>query len=167
MEALKNMEIIEKALDYLKEDDERTLQELLEMCRIPAPSHMEQKKAEYVREKMERLGLEDVHIDEVGNVLGTIRGNGDGPKLMLAAHTDTVFSMDTDLTVKKEGNRYICPGINDDTRAIAEILSIVRAMKTLDIHGQGDIVFCANVCEEGLGDLKGVKHIFENPNDYD
>ena len=57
MEALKNMEIIEKALDYLKEDDERTLQELLEMCRIPAPSHMEQKKAEYVREKMERLGL--------------------------------------------------------------------------------------------------------------
>ena len=167
MEALMNMEIIKKALNYLKEDDERTLQELLEMCRIPAPSHMEREKAEYVREKMEQLGLEDVHMDEVGNVLGTIRGTGDGPKVMLAAHTDTVFSMETDLTIKKEGNRYICPGINDDTRAIAEILSIARAMKALDIHGQGDIVVCANVCEEGLGDLKGVKYIFENPNDYD
>lgn len=167
METLKSMEIIGKALDYLKEDDERTLQELLEMCQIPAPSHMEQKKAEYVRVKMEQIGLDDVHTDAVGNVLGTIRGSGNGPKLMLAAHTDTVFSMDTDLTIKKEGNRYICPGINDDTRAIAEILSIARAMKAFDIHGEGDMVFCANVCEEGLGDLKGVKYIFENPNDYD
>lgn len=167
METLKKMEAIQKALEYLKEDDTRTLEELLEMCRIPAPSHMEREKAEYVLEKMKEIGLDDVHMDEVGNVFGMIRGNADGPKLMLAAHTDTVFPLDTDLTVKKEGNRYFCPGINDDTRAIAEILSIARAMKALDIHGNGDMVFCANVCEEGLGDLKGVKYIFENPNDYD
>ena len=75
METLKSMEIIGKVLDYLKEDDERTLQELLEMCQIPAPSHMEQKKAEYVRVKMEQIGLDDVHTDAVGNVLGTIRGS--------------------------------------------------------------------------------------------
>lgn len=167
MESLKNMEVIQKALKYLEEDDERTLKELLEMCQIPAPSHMEKEKAEYVMNKMNEIGLDDVHMDAVGNVFGTIKGNGDGPRLMLAAHTDTVFPLDTDLTVKKEGNRYFCPGINDDTRAIAEILSIARAMKALDIHGNGDIVFCANVCEEGLGDLKGVKYIFENPNDYD
>lgn len=167
MENLKNMEIIRKALEYLKEDDERTLQELLEMCRIPAPSHMEQEKAEYVLKKMEEIGMDEVHMDEVGNVFGTIKGTADGPRLILAAHTDTVFPLGTDLTVKKEGNRYSCPGICDDTRAIAEILSIARAMKALDLHGNGDIVFCANVCEEGLGDLKGVKYIFENPNDYD
>lgn len=167
MESLKKMEVIERALEYLKEDDQRTLEELLEMCRIPAPSHMEQEKAEYVRKKMEDIGLDDVHTDEVGNVLGTIRGCGGGPRLMVAAHTDTVFPLDTDLTVKKEGNRYFCPGICDDTRAIAEILSIARAMKALDIHGNGDIVFCANVCEEGLGDLKGVKYIFRDPGSYD
>lgn len=86
---------------------------------------------------------------------------------MIAAHTDTVFPQGTDLTIKKEGTRYTCPGINDDTRAIAEILSVARAMKALDIPGEGDIIFCANICEEGLGDLKGVKYIFRDPHACD
>lgn len=166
MEALKNMETIQKALEYLKEDDERTLQELLELCEIPAPSHMEMRRAQWICGKMKEIGLENVHIDEIGNVFGTIRGAEKGPRVILAGHTDTVFPEGTDVTVKKEGNRYFCPGINDDTRAVAEILSVARAMKAFEIHGNGDIIFCANVCEEGLGDLKGVKHIFENQNDY-
>ncbi len=74
---------------------------------------------------------------------------------MLAGHTDTVFPMETDLTLKQDGNRYSCPGIGDDTRAVAELLSIARAMNAVGIRGEGDIVFCANVCEEGLGDLRG------------
>ena len=74
MESLKNMEVIQKALKYLEEDDERTLKELLEMCQIPAPSHMEKEKAEYVMNKMNEIGLDDVHMDAVGNVFGTIKG---------------------------------------------------------------------------------------------
>lgn len=54
-----------------------------------------------------------MHIDEVGNVLGTRKGTGAGPRIVLAGHTDTVFPMDTDLTLKKEGNRYSCPGIGE------------------------------------------------------
>ena len=140
MEQLKNMEIIRKAFAYLKEDDDRTLKELLELVQIPAPSGFEQDRAVCIMDKMERIGLDNVGMDRVGNVFGTIKGTGKGPVVMIAAHTDTVFPQGTDLTIKKEGNRYTCPGINDDTRAIAEILSVARAMKALDIHGEGDII---------------------------
>ena len=151
---------VQEALKFLREDDERTLQEHLEMCQIPAPSYEEGEKAEYVRKKMVDAGLSDVHVDEVGNVLGTWKGTGNGPRIMVAGHTDTVFPRETDLTLKKEGERYSCPGIGDDTRAVAELLSIARAMNAVGIRGEGDIVFCANVCEEGLGDLRGTKHVF-------
>ncbi len=69
---------VQEALKFLREDDERTLQEHLEMCQIPAPSYEEGEKAEYVRKKMVDAGLSDVHIDEVGNVLGTWKGTGNG-----------------------------------------------------------------------------------------
>ena len=149
---------VQEALKFLREDDERTLQEHLEMCQIPAPSYEEGEKAEYVRKKMVDAGLSEVHVDEVGNVLGTWKGTGNGPRIMVAGHTDTVFPRETDLTLKKEGERYSCPGIGDDTRAVAELLSLARAMNATGIRGEGDIVFCANVCEEGLGDLRGIKH---------
>lgn len=151
---------VQEALKFLREDDERTLQEHLEMCQIPAPSYEEGEKAEYVRKKMVDAGLSEVHVDEVGNVLGTWKGTGNGPRIMVAGHTDTVFPRETDLTLKKEGERYSCPGIGDDTRAVAELLSLARAMNAAGIRGEGDIVFCANVCEEGLGDLRGVKYLF-------
>lgn len=160
MVELMKFKAVQKALAFLQEDDERTLGETLEMCQIPAPSYQEEKKAEYVFQKMKEAGLEDVHIDEVGNVLGILKGTGNGPRIILAGHTDTVFPMDTDLTVKKEENKYSCPGIGDDTRAVAELLSIARAMNAAGLHAEGDIVFCANVCEEGLGDLRGTKHVF-------
>jgi len=167
MKRLLDKNCVVDALQYIKEDNERTFQELLEMCQIPAPSYQEKEKAEYVMRKFKEIGLQDVHMDEVYNVFGTIKGRGDGPVLMLAGHTDTVFPIDTDLTVKRDGNRYTCPGINDDTRAVAELLTIARAMIANHLQGNGDIIFCANVCEEGLGDLQGVKHIFSKPNELD
>lgn len=160
MVELMKFKAVQKSLSFLQEDDERTLGETLEMCQIPAPSYQEEKKAEYVFQKMKEAGLEDVHIDEVGNVLGILKETGNGPRIILAGHTDTVFPMDTDLTVKKKENKYSCPGIGDDTRAVAELLSIARAMNAAGLRAEGDIVFCANVCEEGLGDLWGTKHVF-------
>lgn len=151
---------INQALEFIKAEDDNTTQETLRMCQIAAPSFHEEKKAEYVCKRFEQIGLSDVHIDEVGNVLGTWHGTGKGPVIMLAAHTDTVFPIDTDVTVKKEGNRYYCPGINDDTHAVAEIITVAKAIVKHNIQTCGDIIFCANVCEEGLGDLKGIKHVF-------
>lgn len=152
---------VKEALAFLQKDDERTLKEQLYMCGIPAPSYHEKERAEYVKVKFEEIGLENVHMDEIWNVFGTIGGTGGGPSIMLAAHLDTVFPMETDVTVRKEGNVYRCPGINDDTRAVAELFTIARAMKGAGLRLMGDLIFCANVCEEGLGDLKGVKHIFQ------
>lgn len=160
---LKN-ERVAKALQYIKENDNKTLEEQLELCEIPAPSYNEEKRACYVKEKFENMGLENVKIDKVWNVMGTISGNGDGPTVMIAAHTDTVFPIETELKVKKEGDVYYCPGINDDTRGVAELITVARTMKSLKIKPQGDIIFCANVCEEGLGDLNGVKYIFKKSN---
>lgn len=160
-------EKIKQALEYIKEEDPATTQDTLNMCQIPAPSYKEEKKAEYIRERFREIGLRDVRIDAVGNVLGIWPGTGEGPSVMLAAHTDTVFPEGTDLTIRKEGNRYYCPGINDDTHAVAEMIAVAKAMIHADLHTKGDLIFCANVCEEGLGDLKGIKYIFNNDNNID
>lgn len=164
---LLNNETVCKALDEIKALDDTTTQETLTLCQIPAPSHQEKEKAECVMKLFREIGLLDVHMDGVWNVLGRWPGTGGGPTVMLAAHTDTVFPMETDVTVRKEGSRYYCPGINDDTHAVAEIMAVAKAMVKHDLHAMGDIIFCANVCEEGLGDLKGVKHIFQHENDID
>ena len=82
---------VQEALKFLREDDERTLQEHLEMCQIPAPSYEEGEKAEYVRKKMVDAGLSDVHVDEVGNVLGTWKGTGMDRELWLR-DIQTLFS---------------------------------------------------------------------------
>ena len=160
-------ETVRNALEEIKALDETTTEETLTLCRIPAPSHQEREKAERVLGMFRDIGLHDVHMDEVANVLGRWPGTGGGPTVMLAAHTDTVFPMETDITVRREGNRYYCPGINDDTHAVAEIMAVAKAMVRHDLHAKGDILFCANVCEEGLGDLKGVKHIFGHDNTID
>ena len=99
-------EKIKQALEYIKEEDPATTQDTLNMCQIPAPSYKEEKKAEYIRDRFREIGLRDVRIDAVGNVLGIWPGTGEGPSVMLAAHTDTVFPEGTDLTIRKEGNRY-------------------------------------------------------------
>ena len=164
---LLNNETVRKALDEIRALDETTTRETLTLCQIPAPSHQEREKADYILKLFRETGLLDVHMDEVWNVLGRWPGTGGGPTVMLAAHTDTVFPMETDVTVRKEGSRYYCPGINDDTHAVAEIMAVAKAMVKHDLHAKGDILFCANVCEEGLGDLKGVKHIFGHENDID
>ncbi len=155
---------VQRALGYIKADDDRTWDELMEFCVIPAPSHEEQLRAEYVRKKFLEIGLEDVHLDAVMNVFGTIRGTEktgrDRPFMVLAAHTDIVFPMSTPLEVKVEGDKFTCPGINDDSRSVTELFTIARAMIDAGIRPYHDLVFCANVCEEGLGDLKGAKFIF-------
>lgn len=155
-------EPIKNALDFLKEDNYNTTKEQVELCEIAAPTFYEENRAKLYKEKFKNVGLDDVYIDNMGNVLGTIKGAENLPKLLVAAHLDTVFSKDIDVKVKIEDSILYAPGISDDTRGLAEILTVIRAIKKFKLKTVGDIIFCGNVCEEGLGDLKGIKYIFEN-----
>jgi di/tripeptidase len=93
--------------------------------------------------------------------MGLRKGTGNGPLIAIAAHLDTVFPEGTDVKVKRNGTVLSAPGIGDDTRSLAVLLSIIRAMDAAKIQTTSDILFIGNVGEEGPGDLRGMKHLFQ------
>ncbi|WYQ41978.1 M20/M25/M40 family metallo-hydrolase [Bacillus sp. FSL W7-1321] len=164
-EALKNDPAIQQGLAFIEEDDEQTLAEQVAMTEIPAPPFKEAERAAYVQQKFSEYGLEAVRRDKEGNVIGAYKGVGDGPVIVLSAHLDTVFPEGTDTKVRRERDRLCAPGIFDDTRGLAEMLSIIRALHRTNVKTSGTIQFVASVGEEGIGDLRGVKAFFaDSPN---
>ncbi|HEY0685281.1 MAG TPA: M20/M25/M40 family metallo-hydrolase [Steroidobacter sp.] len=159
---------VKAALEQIRRDDERTLREQIEIAEIPAPSRKEEGRAnDYVR-RLRELGLSEINIDAEGNVIARRPGTRrNGPLLVLSAHLDTVFSADTNVKVRKEGNRYYGAGISDDARGLAVLLTVLRAMQEHQLRTQGDILFVATVGEEGLGNLRGVKALFRDRKDID
>lgn len=123
---------------------------------IPAPTFQEEERAAFVRVQMEQLGLE-VATDAAGNVTGRRRGQGGQGAILLAAHTDTVFPAETDLTVRAEPGRLSGPGIGDNSLAVASLLTLARLLTEADLETGPDLLFCANTGEEGLGNLRGIR----------
>ncbi len=152
---------VRRALDYLKSIEPETIEEQIKFCEIPAPTFEEAKRGDYFKRRFAELGLKNVRIDGIGNVIGEWTGaNPSAPVLVLAAHLDTVFPAETPLKTKREGTKISLPGIGDDCRGLTVLLAVIRAMKETRIETEGTIVFVANVGEEGLGDLRGVRHLF-------
>ncbi len=151
---------IKQALENLKVTEPQTINEQIKVCEIPAPTFQEARRGEWFKQRFTELGLKNVRVDKVGNVLGERPGKNAGPVLVLAAHLDTVFPEGTDVKVKREGSILKAPGIGDDCRGLAVILAIARALNEAKIETEGTIIFVANVGEEGLGDLRGVRHLF-------
>jgi acetylornithine deacetylase/succinyl-diaminopimelate desuccinylase-like protein len=100
-------------------------------------------------------------MDAEGNVMGIRRGTGAGPLIAIAAHLDTVFPEGTDVKVKRQGARLFAPGIGDNSRGLAVMLGIIRALDAAHIQTRSDILFVGNVGEEGPGDLRGVRYLFQ------
>lgn len=138
------------------------VREQFRLTEIPAPPFKEEVRAAYYLTLMKDRGLEDAYIDSEGNAIGIRRGNGDGPTLLIAAHLDTVFPEGVDTNIELRGGRYYAPGIGDDTRGLAAMLSIIETLNDSGIQTHGDIMFAANVGEEGRGDLRGIKAIFRD-----
>jgi acetylornithine deacetylase/succinyl-diaminopimelate desuccinylase-like protein len=109
---------------------------------------------------LEEAGLANVRIDRVGNVLAERPGLAPRPHLVFSAHLDTVFPEGTDTRVTREGRVMKGPGIGDDCRGLAVVLGVVRALQEAAVRTAGTITFAGTVGEEGLGDLRGVKHLF-------
>jgi len=148
-----------EATAFIRTDHDRFVKELIELTEIPAPPFKEERRARAYLAMLQQNGLGDVERDEEGNVMGVRRGSGGGPMLAVLAHLDTVFPEGTDVKVRREGTRLMAPGIGDDTRGLALMLSVIRALNAAKLETRSDILFVGNVGEEGEGDLRGVKYL--------
>jgi len=152
------------ATTFFEGDHDRFIRELITLTEIPAPPFKEKARAAAYLEMLRGLGLSDVEMDAEGNVMGIRRGTGNAanrPVLAVLAHLDTVFPEGTDVKVTRDGTKLMAPGVGDDTRGLALILSIVRAMDAARFQTPKDILFVGNVGEEGEGDLRGVKYLLQ------
>ncbi|MBL9189578.1 MAG: M20/M25/M40 family metallo-hydrolase [Opitutaceae bacterium] len=151
---------VREALAYIERVEPETLNEQVRLCEIPAPPFGESVRAEYYRKKFVELGLHDVRIDSEGNVLGFRPGRAGGPLVVFDAHLDTVFPADVSTKVTREGTILKGPGIADNCRGLTVLLTVARALQQSRIATDATIVFVGSVGEEGLGDLRGMKHLF-------
>jgi tripeptide aminopeptidase len=140
--------------------DATTVAQQVLLTRIPAPPFAEDARARRIAELMAAEGLEDVATDGTGNVLGHLRGAGGGPPVVLSAHLDTIFTADTPITVREDGDRLLGPGISDDGRGLAVLLAVARALRENGLRLRSPVLFAATVGEEGPGNLRGVRHLF-------
>ncbi|MGQ0814599.1 MAG: M20/M25/M40 family metallo-hydrolase [Gemmatimonadota bacterium] len=139
--------------------DPTTIDDMVAIVQIAAPPFGESRRAAYVRDLFESLGFH-VSVDEVGNVIAGNGTTGDALPVIVSAHLDTVFPADTEITVRRNGTKIFAPGIADNSRGLAALVAIARVFKEQDLHTSQPIVFVATVGEEGVGDLRGVKHLF-------
>ena len=141
--------------------DEQTLADQLAIVRIPAPPFGEEARGEHLLRRFTGSGLRGVRRDEVGNVLGSWTPAGaDGPPVVVAAHLDTVFAAGTDVEPRTRGKRIHAPGITDNSRGLAGMLAVARILAASDVRAPRPVLFAATVGEEGIGDLRGAKHLF-------
>ena len=156
-----------RLLEGVKADHDRSIEDLRLLTEIEAPPFKEQKRAEAFLARMQAVGLADARIDAEGNVVGLRKGSGNGPRLVVSAHLDTVFPSGTDVKVKERDGKLHAPGISDDTRGLAVLLSWIKVLNDNKLQTVGDILFVGNVGEEELGNLRGIKAIFRDHLDVD
>ena len=157
-----------KALEDIKADDDRAFAEQKRITEIPAPPYKEKQRAEYFLKRFVELGFKDASVDAEGNVVALRKGSGGGrPKLVVSAHLDTVFPEGTDVSVKEKDGIIVAPGIGDDSRGLAALLSLIKSLNENGIATVGDLMFVGTVGEEELGNLRGVKALFRDHADID
>tara|TARA_B110000285_G_scaffold109315_1_gene124064 strand:+ start:1878 stop:3113 length:1236 start_codon:yes stop_codon:yes gene_type:complete len=151
---------VRAAFDHIVSLEAKTLERHIILTEIEAPPFKEEKRAAVFAEYYRDLGMDSVWIDSEGNVLGLIRGSEANRTVALDAHLDTVFPEGTDVKVRIENDTLYAPGIGDDTRGLSMLLTILETLKAKDIQPKDNLLFVGSVGEEGLGDLRGVKHLF-------
>jgi tripeptide aminopeptidase len=131
------------------------------LTEIPAPPFREAARGAAVREVLAESGLA-MHTDKIGNVIGELRGTNENEIVLLTAHLDTVFPAGTTVKVRREGGRMLAPGISDNGTGIAALVAIARALQFAHVQPQRSILFCANVGEEGEGNLRGMRELVQD-----
>ncbi|HKR96588.1 MAG TPA: M20/M25/M40 family metallo-hydrolase [Candidatus Angelobacter sp.] len=157
------MRSVHSAFIYLHNQEAEFRRWQRELTEIPAPPFGEAARSEWLRARFTALGLEDVHIDELGNVLGLLAPKPQVPLIAVSAHLDTVFPSGTALKTREEGNRLFGPGISDNAAGVIAVLATVAAIKRAQLQPATNILFVGNVGEEGEGNLRGMRHLFSVP----
>jgi acetylornithine deacetylase/succinyl-diaminopimelate desuccinylase-like protein len=149
-----------EAAAVLDRTHDRITSETIRLTEIPAPPFKEAQRGKAFADLLRQTGLTAIETDQAGNVTGIRKGTG-GPLVAIAAHLDTVFPEGTDVHVRQQGTRLAAPGVGDDTRSLAVLLAIIRAMDAARIQTKNDILFVGDVGEEGQGDLRGMRYLFQ------
>ncbi|MGF6527388.1 M20/M25/M40 family metallo-hydrolase [Variovorax sp. PvP013] len=163
---------VQAVLDAVAADHARSIDDLRRLTEIEAPPFGEQARAAAFLARLKALGLPEAYIDTEGNVVGLRRGRPTAtghevPKLVVTAHLDTVFPAGTDVRVKARGDRLHAPGISDDARGLAVLLSWLKVLEDRRLRTVGDLLFVGSVGEEELGNLRGMRHLFATHRDID
>src|SRR2546421_3497655 len=152
---------VREALQWFTREKQWINEQHLELCRIPSPTFLEHRRAEWIAAQFRANGCE-TQIDRAGNVIAFLEPHAKGPLVAVTAHLDTVIAPKSrdEITVDPDG-RFRGPGVSDNGAGLAALLAVARALKSAPpIEDCGaDLVFIANVGEEGAGTLSGMRHI--------
>ncbi len=161
IDVLQAHERVRAARHHIERSDESTLARQAALSAIPAPTGAEGPRGAQLAEMFGAAGLSDVAMDEVGNVTGWMGTRREDP-VVLSAHLDTVFAAGLDVSVERSGARLAGPGISDNARGLAALVTVAEALVRARVSTVRPVRFTATVGEEGSGDLRGVKHLFAN-----
>ena len=145
---------------FIKENEQGMYDLLKELCLIPAPSGKEDARAAFCQKWFESIGATGVYIDDAKNVVFPLNAQGSNELTVYVAHTDTVFPDEVPMPYTDDGVTVRCPGVGDDTASLVVMMYLAKYYVENNITPKGGILFVANSCEEGLGNLKGVRKIF-------
>ena len=147
---------------YIKENEQGMYDLLKNLCLIPAPSGKEDARAAFCKEWFEKIGATGVYIDDAKNVIFPLNAEDSNALTVYVAHTDTVFPDEEPMPYSDDGEIVRCPGVGDDTASLVVMMYLAKYYVENKITPKNGILFVANSCEEGLGNLKGVRKLFEN-----
>ncbi len=139
---------------------DRVVKQAIEFQQIASPTFAERQRALLVMQRFQEEALVNIHMDSAGNVYACLPGESSKPPLVISAHMDTVFPIDTDLAIKRKRETIMGAGIGDNSISLAALLGLVWLLRD-EPPLPGDVWLVANVCEEGLGDLKGMRAVVE------
>lgn len=152
---------VQAAFAVIEEQEDQTMKDLVTLTEILAPPFGEDKRGKVFAKMLMEAGIDSIWTDKVGNVIGLRKGTSGEPGYVgVDAHMDVVFPEGTDVTVTKVGDTLKAPGIGDDTRGLSMLLSMLKAMNKAEIKTEKDLLIVGTVGEEGLGDLRGMKYLF-------
>lgn len=154
---------VHAAFGWFRRKEFQLQERQMELARIPAPPFGESARADWLQYRFGELGLKNIHLDAVGNVLGVVPGSDESAgHISVSAHLDTVFPISTPLDVRREGDRLYGPGISDNAAGVIAMLALAGALREHRLRPVAPIVFIGNVGEEGEGNLRGIRHIFDD-----